>query len=406
MNLMISETLKKHKQLLNQFITFRTAMVLTNLIVWSYYYILLFQETGSIFTLMLEYMIFMLGLYVGFVICTFFLDRVGYLFSFRFSSLLQALSMFLILAYINDLAVLFPLFAIIRGIGHGWYWPIEHSFNLKEMQSKERGQVISLMEGINLLLQIAIPALAGALISFSGGYQMTFLVGGIIYLVTIFIPFNYNQRAVSKISAYEISSILQNKHFIPFAFISFVMTGVMSLYGVLWLIIPYILLKEEFGVGILASIVGLVAAITAWMDSKYSLKTRIQLGYIGFFIYSFSTFLMAVVWTVPFLVLRSMALAFTNSVGTPARSDLDYRIREKILKDFKNESTLEMNLIVESIYAFSRIVFLTIFILIFGSIQDMSIAEEQIRLLVMIFAPIMFFVYGGFVWLYKKVKVQ
>ncbi|MCA9381594.1 MFS transporter [Candidatus Dojkabacteria bacterium] len=403
---MISEALRNHKQLLNQFVTFRTAMVLTSLIVWSYYYILLFQETGSIFTLMLEYLLFMLGLYVGFVVCTFFLDRTGYLMSFKISSLLQALSMFLILAYIKDLPVLFPIFAIIRGIGHGWYWPIEHSFNLKEMHGHERGQIISLMEGINLLLQIAVPALAGALISFTEGYEMTFLVGGIIYLGTLFIPFNYNQKAVSKIRGSEITAILKRDYFFIFAFLSFVMTGVTSLYGVLWLIIPYLLLKEEFGVGILASIVGLIAATTAWMDSKYSLRTRTQLGYVGFFIYSFFTFLMAIVWTIPFLVLRSMALAFTNSVGTPARSDIDYRIREKLLRDFKDESALEMNLVVETIYAFSRIVFLTIFILIFGGIHDMQVAEETVRLLVMIFAPVMFFVYGGFVWLYGKIKVH
>lgn len=402
---MNSNALKNHAQLLSQFITFKTVMILTNLIVWSYYYILLFEETGSFSILLLENLIYLIGLGIGFFICTFFIDRTGYLASFKFSAILQAISMLLILAYIHDLATLFPLFAVIRGLGHGWYWPIEHLFNLKELHGAGRGRLISLMESLNLMLQIVVPILAGALISFTNGYQMTFAVGGIIYLATLFLPFDYNQKSNSRISSKEITAILKMKNFIPFALLSFLMAGSMSLFNVMWLIIPYLLLKEEFSVGVLGSIVGLIAALTAWMDSKFSFKTRLNLGYFGFVIYTVFTFLMGLMWSIPFLVFRSMAVAFTNSVGTPARADLDYRIREKILKDYKNESALEMNMIVEIIYTLARIVFLTAFILIFSAEDTMAQSEEKLKVLVILFSPIMLFVYGGFVWLNAKTKV-
>ncbi len=276
------------------------------------------------------------------------------------------------------------------------------------MHGLERGRIISLLQSIVLLLQIVIPVLSGALITYTGGYDYTFLLGTFILIGSVFIPYSFNKKAKSKISSDEIVRVLKKKGIGIYSVLSIIQSAFNSLFAVLFMIIPYILIGEEFGVGALSSTIGFAAVLVAWLDSKPSFKVRIQLGYIGFIIYTIFTMFLAAVWTIPSLVIRSLALAFTQSVSAPALVDIDYRIREKILGEFQNESALEMNLIAETLYIFGRVIILG-FVILFFSISNSNpeaTPEELIRFLIGFLAPIHIIIFMAYDILNRRLRIH
>jgi hypothetical protein len=301
--------------------------------------------------------------------------------------------------FIHDLAVLFPFFAIIRGFSRGVYWPADNAYTLKEMHGMDRGRVISILQSMALILNIIIPVLVGALITFSEDYRYVFILGAVLFFSSIVIPFSYSKKTRSSIRTKEIQYIFKRPHFNKFALTSATYAGFLSIFEILFLIVPFLLLEEEFSVGILGSVIGVAAALTAWLDSKTTLKQRIQLGFAGYIIYASTTMILGLIWTVPVLFMRSVGLAFTNSVGSPARDDLDFRVRENILGSYNDESALEMNIVVELVYLLGRIFCIGTCIVLF-SIHEMDL----VRILLIVCPPIFLLSYTAYVYLLNKTK--
>ncbi len=93
---MESIEVKKHRQVISQFTLYKITGTLVNLVVWAYYYILLYKESGSIIVILTDYLVFLLSLFFGFISLTFYIDRLGYLTSFRISSIAQAATLIII----------------------------------------------------------------------------------------------------------------------------------------------------------------------------------------------------------------------------------------------------------------------------------------------------------------------
>ena len=406
---MESKDVRNHKQVVNQLFIYKITGVLVGLIVWAYYYILLYKKTGSIQVLLLDFLIFMLAQFLGFLIFSFFVDKIGYLKSFRVSSIAHALTLGLILLFLNRLPELYVIFAVLRGISIGVYWPIDHSIYLKDLHGSERGKILSLIQSFILLLKIIIPALAGALISYSGNYNYTFVLGIALCVGSVFIPFSYNKKTRSKITSKEIVRILNMQNIGLYSLISIFKGAINSMIIILFMIIPYILIGEEFGVGTLYSFVGFLAAIIAWINSNSSFNVRLRLGYLGASINAVFTLFLSIVWTIPALVIRSFAMAFTQSVSVPIKDELDYRIKEKILKEFQNESAIEMNIIVETFYLIGRIIAIAFLIIIFtisSEHDNLNYVDNTLRLIIAVTGVLQLVSFISFVFLNKKIKIR
>jgi YQGE family putative transporter len=406
---MASKVVHEHKQILNQLGVFKLTLTLVQLTVWAYYYILLYRETGSIQLILTDYLVFVIGISLGFIVMSLYIDRLGYLNSFRISSFAQILTLVLIFFLQDKIMDLFIVFAVLRGFSRGMYWPIDHTIQLKEVHGTERGKVLSLLQSAILLLNIIVPVMAGALITYTGSYDYTFIIGISILIGSIFIPFDFNKKTRSKVTTDEIRRILKMKNIGWFSLLCIFKGSLNSIMGIMFMIIPYILIGEEFGVGALTSVIGFFAVIAAWLDSKSNFKVRLRLGYFGYIIYSIFTVALAFVWTIPALVIRSLALAFTQSLSDPVGNDLDYRVREKILGEFQNESAIEMNMIVEILYIIGRVVIIGTVIVIFSiffSEDNVDSAENIIRFVIGFVAPIHLLLFIAFDVLNRKVKVH
>ncbi len=360
------------KNMLPQFFGHSMALYLGEFIAWAYYYIVLYQLSGNFSVLLREFVFYMIGIWIGFVISSFTLDKFGYLKLFRTASFVQGISMLITAMLLPNILSVFTFIALFRGMGRGLYWPAHHSFKLKEVTGADRAVLINTLQSVILLLGIVIPVLAGALLSYTNNFQYSLFVAAISFFVISLIPFKVNKRARSRISSIEITRIISHRYFKRFALLHFVNDGFTQLIHILFLIIPYILIGNTFGVGVLTSFIGVAAAISALTERKKPLESRVKLGYFSFSLHFILTAFLSIFWSIPVLIVRSMGLPIMSSLGFTVREDLDYRIREKILGDFTHESTIEMNLVVETIFLFSRVIIGLIFLAILEFLKEDS----------------------------------
>lgn len=392
----------KKQMLFHEYFSNKAVYGISNIIIWSYYYILLYNQTGSLLSLFQEALFFHVGVWIGYVMGTFVLDRFGYLKSYRLIAIFHILLYLAIIIFIDQLAFYYIIFALLRGIATGLYWPTDHSYSLREMQGARRGQMINITVSLSQLLQIILPILVGAFLSYTKAYQGIFIIGIILYTTILLFPFKYNKKIRSKISSQEILEIIRTPYFKHFFISKFLLGGFMSLFSVFFLIIPYLLIGDELGVGGLASTVAFVGAIVTYFDRNLQFGTKILLGYIGGFIYLLFTTLLSIFWSVPMMILRSIGLTFTTSFRDTVEEDLDFRMRELLLGDRKNESTFEMNFLIETALVLGRSSMLIFCIVFFNSTALFS-NETELRILIAALSPYLLVLFIFNTWLYKKV---
>jgi len=391
---MYSLEYKKQQQLTRQYYTFRIFFEISMFMVWAYYYILLYIRVRSLNALILEQLLFSIGLWVGAVIGAMVLDGLGYLRIFRFSFIAQIVVMMMIIVLINQLPEFFALIAIFRGIAIGLYWPADYSFNLKEVHGVYRDSTISAIQSIQLIFKIIIPFLAGVIISYLRDYRFLFTVAIFFMGMAVMVPWEFNKIPISKFRPEEISKILKKRKIDLFGAIVMLDKGMAALYTVFFLIVPYLIIQDEFGVGLLGTFIGVAAALAAILHKRLSFRTKVNVGYIAFFVYALFTSLVGFIWSLPVLVIRSLGVSFTLALGTTTQNEIDFRIREKILGDFTGESAIEMNLVIDTFYLFGRVVVLSLALMV-ASLTGWGF-EEFIRVSIIvlsIYSPILYHFY-------------
>lgn len=374
----------RQRQLVSEFISFRVAMRTVQLLAWTFYSILLYKATNDISVLILEYLVFCVSCWVGIVLGSFTFDRVGYLRLFRLSFLLNAAAAFIFFLYLDNIAEVFVALAVVRGIPEGLYWAGHHAFYLKEVRGSARGSFLNIMTSIILLLSIIVPVLSGALISLRNDYDLIFILASAIYLLAAFFPWKYNKIPRSKLTMAEIIRITKLPKFSWIGQMSIFQSMVAAIFTVIFSIIPFILIRDEFGVGAFISIIAFLSAIFTFAERNMKEKIKTTIGMFGYILYAIFTVFFAVVWTIPALGIRSIAVIFSDGISTPVLDDINIRNKEKFLGDFKNESTLELNLVIETIFMITRVITLSIMFFIFQSSELDQIVI--IRVLLIIFA--------------------
>lgn len=351
-------------ELLHQHITFKTINLLVDALVWAYFIILLYKQTESITVIFNERLITFLSLGVSFLVVSFMLDRIGYLRMYKLSIALQTIAILSALAFQDNLKDTYIFIAILHGISRGIYWPIEHSYQTRNIQGDKRSSTINIMTSIALTIGILIPFMAGAIIQLSESYTFIFVLGAMLNIAILFYPFRYNHISNTNIRNSEIKKILKHENAKEFFLISAITGASQSLYSALFLIVPYIFLKSELSVGSLISLAGFFAAVFSFLGRNKYEHFKIKLGYIGTIIWVFIHIILSIFWVPIVLVYHAIINAFHTATGINTRANTDYTIREKILGSDIDESSIEMNLMIETIYASSRVVTYTFCIIL------------------------------------------
>jgi MFS family permease len=365
---------KHQRQLFYQYNFFKIVFVIVQVMLWSYYSILLYKQTGSIRVIAIDHLLLAIGIWIGFIISTFYLDKIGYLRSFRLMMILNALFTASFLLFMNDIYKVYIITGFLRGIFHGLYWSLEHSFKLKEIHGQNRGSFLNISFSIDQIIRIIIPVLAGSLIAYTKNFNLLFALGSMVYLIAALFPFSYNKKPRSKIRSEEITRILNFPNFKYFIVLNMFFVGFGTLFGTMISIVPYIILKDEFEVGMLGSFIGICAALLSVFERKFKVTRKIKLGYLGALLYFITSLILAFFWSIPFLIVRSFAVTLLGVLTDVVSWDLDYRMREKILGKNIQESAHELNLIIETSYFIAKSIALIIFILIL-SIENINVID-------------------------------
>lgn len=382
---------------------FHSIMMTVNALAWAFLSILVYKETNSFSAILTAHLAQYTGLIISFGMTTFFLDRIGYLKGYRLTMLVQAAVAFGFMLSLEHFGSIFLFLFFFQGIGQGSFWPLKHAFIVKEVHGYSRTYAINVVKSIELFIGVFVPILAGALIAFTENYVATFAVAAVLYLLAAIYPFKFNKQSESKITSGEITRILKRKHAGKFFFLMFSNSAVTAIIAITMTILPFIFLGSEFEVGILASAVGFVAAISAFWEKDFTEKRRIKLANLSWAGYAISNILFAIIWTTPLLVFRSLVVPFLQALGISSRDNVDANIREKVLGEFNDESALEMNLIVESVYYIGR-VFIIIWMLLLLEVSGDSI-DMFLRGVVFIAPLTLAILYNLFVKINRMLKI-
>lgn len=366
---MISNRIKKIK-LINEFYFFRIVLQISTYFLFTFYLILLYKQSNDIRIVILDSIIFYAGLYIGFVVGSFSLQRIGYVNTFRLSFIISAISGLIIALTIPQITLLFPILSLLRGFGRGIFWPVNHTYTVKEFNDNERGSIISIVTSTSLILDIVFPFLVGNLLSTTGDYSLIYIIGSLILLTASFLKFGYNKKPQSDITSKEVTTILKDKLFIKYALLTILneMTGVILLF--IMMILPFIVTNNEGETGAIFSIVNIVAAIAAFSQRKQKVKKGIGIGKYGYIIGLLGSVVLIYYWNVVGIALSMIFVILAAALKNPLEEKLVIYIKESILGKQRNQSTIELNLIIETLYLIGRVIGFVIFLIFFTASSD------------------------------------
>lgn len=368
----------------NQILFFAAVSGLLVTAVLPFYYIALYKATDTLSTFFVDRVFIFIGLWMGIVIFSFLVDRLGYVASYKVSYALQAVSFVVIFLLFDRIDDLFILFALLIGISRGTFWPIFHSVMLKEFPKTERGSLLNVIASMYRIQEIFIPIMVGAMIQFTGRTEYIFGLTAIVYFAVTLVSWRYNKKPRSKIQSKEINSILKSNTFKLYSIVLFADDAINMMFASLLFIVPFILIGSEFGVGIFATVMGVVAALSSYYERNQPERLRITFAYGGYLLHGVMTVALSILWTVPALAVRGMSATLMGSISTPVMDSYEMQTRAKILGDTLEESAIELNMIMETIRMLSRVtVFTSVFILVEYLVSD---PEDFIRIFIFIIA--------------------
>ncbi|MFS8131014.1 MAG: MFS transporter [Candidatus Dojkabacteria bacterium] len=368
---MIANRIKKLK-LINEFYFFRIVFQISSYFMYTFYLILLYRQSNDIKILVIDSIIFYVGMWVGFIFGSFALQRIGYVNTFRLSFFFTALAGLAIAISIPQIALLFPVLSLLRGFGRGMFWPVYHTYTVKEFNVAERSSIISIVTSTGLLLDIAFPFLVGTLISSTGDYTLVYIIGSTILLTAIFLRFGYNKMPATNITSGEITRILKNKIFIKFGVLTVFNEMLNIVYVLIMLVLPFIITRNEGNTGAILSIVNLVAALTAFSQRKKQVNKGIGIAGLGYLFGIIGALILIVLWSTLGIALSMIFFILAISLAGPLEEKLVIYIKQKILGDQKNQSTIELNMVIETLYLVGRMAGLVIFLLCFSFNDDIG----------------------------------
>lgn len=368
--------------LIRNFYIFKSLFKILDLGLWAFYAILLYKITGDFRVLLLEALIFYTSLWLFFILGSFFLNKIGYIRTLKISFFFFALTTFSLFVFIKDLQYLFWIFAFLRAIPRGLYHPVENTFTVKEIPTNQRVAYINSFVSFELIMAIIVPALAGLLINFDESYKFIFLLATFLYLGLAISTLDSDKKSTTKVSIKEIMSILRMRNFRLFA-VSVSYNGLMDVIFVLiFSIVPFLFLESEIKVGFLMSGISLLAAIFSLGEIKISFKKRVRLAYFGYLIKGGLTVAFAFFWNIPALIIRSVGLMLSFSLSDTLVEELNIDNKELLLGKERDESSIELNIILETIYFLTRIIAIVLILTILYILnQDF---EKAIRVILVI----------------------
>ncbi len=354
---------KRINELTFQYYYFRISFLIVDIIINSFYSILIFKTFNSPTNIFIDALILLISMWVGVIIGSFLIGYFGYITLFKISFFFLFLSSLFIALFINQFELLFIPFAVSRGFARGLFWSNHNIFILKELNLSKRNRALSNIFSLNSVFSIVFPVLLGATISFQGNYQLVFILGAIISLMIIIPRFKYNKIIRNEIKLSEFKKVIKHKWFFKYAVLVGMYQGIDAAMISSFLFIPYIFINQEFGFGIFIAVFNLVGAFLAFFFRNIKIEKSKRIGFLGLLFNLTGNILLSFNWSLTGLIVRNILVTLGNSTSKPLDAKLDLGIRYKLIGNEVNNIGIETNLILENIFTVGRIISLTLILI-------------------------------------------
>lgn len=378
-----------------QFYFFQLVFNVTSIVAWSYYTFLILRQTNNDFgQVFINFGAVAIGQLLGFFIAAVYLNKIGYLGVFRLHNLILLVTSLVTLATLPNILEVHVILGLLRGLGNGFFWLGNNVYSLREILGSMRGRMISVLTSGVTLLGIVLPILTGAII-IEAGYAWVFAISSAVYLIGVIYPWHENKYPRDIFRPNEIKNFSRRKWFKTWSLFTISYEVITDQRNMIMIMLPFVFIGNEFGVGIFTSLVGFFSAVFIFIHRNDDITKRIRMGFLGSTIVGVVTLILGFIWSLPALIFRSVVATLGFGLYTPVESDLNYRMREQLLGSFNQESAIEMQVYVETLLTIARVLNLTFFIVMFYVIKVDALALIQLLLIVGALREVVFMLFSS-----------
>jgi MFS family permease len=321
------------------------ALSLVGGIVYGLYYgIFLYKNTFSLSVLAIDGLLGGLGCWLGYVLAIYLVRRVGYGRSLKIAFALWALVSFLTALIAGHIAQWFMLLAVLKAMPGGMFAATTDTIMLREIKHTARHDFLQVKLALEFLATVILPTVVGALLHFSAGYQLAFLLAGLIYLSAVFIPvalpkpqLHFNFR--------EVLGTFKRPLYPRHAANRTLAAGFNQLNGFAIMIIPFLLLQDELKLGLLTSAIALLASIVSIMVRKIKTEKKMKLGYASYTVRAVMGGLFIMSWTAPVLMVWQLINKLATPLHDPLQQGLDIHNDSLIMGKDVETKALHINIL-------------------------------------------------------------
>lgn len=244
----------------------------------------------------------------------------------------------------GHIAEWFMLLAVVKAIPGGMYGATTDTMMLREVGNAARNSFLQVKLALEFLATVILPTLIGALLHFSGGYQLAFLLAGLVYALALFVPLRL-KRPELHFNVRETLAIFQRPLYRRHAANRMMGAGFNQLNGFVIMIIPFLLLKDELKLGLLTSAIALLAGIVSLVMRKVKTSRKLRLGYTSYAIRALGGLLFVSMWTAPILMVWQLINKLVTPLHDPLQQGLDIHNDRLIMGDDVRDKALNINVL-------------------------------------------------------------
>lgn len=309
-----------------------------------YYGIFLYKNTFSLSVLATDGLLGGVGTWLGYLLGVMIIRRYGYGVSIRTAFGLWALIAFITAIVAGHIAEWFMLIAVVKALPLGIFTAVGDTVMLRDVKTRARSGFLQIVLALEFVSGIILPSAVGAMIALTGGYQWAFITAGIIYLCAIFAPCKLPRPTLS-FNPHEVLHTFDRPLYKHHALNRTAAAGFNQLNAFALTIIPFLLLKDEFSVGLLTSVIAVVATAVALGARRIKAQHHIKLGYSAYTIRSLAALAFITIWSAPLMVVWQLVGKLVTPFHDPLQKSIDIHNDSLIMGSDVREKALEINVL-------------------------------------------------------------
>lgn len=346
----------------------------------AYYGVFLYQQSMDLRILLIDSLVSGLSGWFGFLLGTYWLRARGYARTMRLAFLLWAVMAGLTALLMGQIQELYVLFSVIKGIPTGIAGAVMGLFLLKELGAHERTAFFYRRHSWDLAAGIMLPLLVGAVVTYLGGFKSAFIAASVIYFLGALLPHRADRHPRAELSLSGMSALAKEPNFKRYALQKTLLSGADTLNGFLFAIVPYLIIKSVFGVGLLSSGIAVAALLTTLAAGRLGPARQIYYGYIGTFARLGANLILVFFWSTPALVLRGLFVQVVSSLTDPVSSRLGMNNLRKISPHHLGRTALELDLMDATLSLIGHSVALGLFLLVLSFASGTQLLAVKVLL--------------------------